>query len=138
MPRDQTQEDVEFARDTRDTAETLLRAYGTGELQYARAVGTTFRGLDNAASLNDVTAWRVRNDDSADSAGGAAETGDDDAPVRVGDVTVIWELSGGAGTLRCTYRLELRNDSADNTTDNGRSGERWYLASIGVPTEAVT
>lgn len=134
VPRDLTSEDSEFARDTRDTVTTLLRAYAMGDLQYARAPGTSFRGLDNAVELTDVDVWRTRAGNSTE------ETGGEDERVRVGDVTVTWALSGDAGTLRCTYRVELRNDATGATdgTNTGTGGGRWYLASIEVPTEAVT
>jgi hypothetical protein len=113
---------------------TLLGAYATGELQYARAAGTLFTGLDRAAVLEDVTSWRVHDPHSAtDGTGGGA--GDGGEQVRAGDVTVTFALSGGAGTLRCTYRVELR---ADNGQQGSQPDGRWYLASIGVPTEAVT
>jgi hypothetical protein len=134
VPRDSTSEDSQFVRDTRDTVMTLLGAYASGDLQYARAVGTSFRGLDKAATLMDVTAWRVDDNHDADGAGR------DGAPVRVGDVTVTWSVSGDAGTLRCTYRVELRNDDTTGGAGDGVAGGnsgRWYLASIGVATEAV-
>jgi hypothetical protein len=115
VPGGSTAEDAGFAGQTREVITTLLRAYGSGELDYARASGTSFTGLDKAAALQEVTAWRVQQDRAGD------------ASVRLGDVTVTWVLSGGAGTLRCTYRVELRGD-----------GGRWYLASIGAATEAVT
>jgi hypothetical protein len=115
VPGGSTAEDAAFAGQTREVITTLLRAYGSGELDYARASGTSFTGLDKAAALQEVTAWRVQQNPGGDGS------------VRVGDVTVTWVLSGGAGTLRCTYRVELRGD-----------GGRWYLASIGAGTEAVT
>jgi hypothetical protein len=117
VPGGSTAEDAAFAGQTREVITTLLRAYGSGELDYARASGTAFTGLDQAAAVQEVTAWRVRQH--------GTDTGE--GAVRLGDVTVTWALSGGAGTLRCTYRVELRGD-----------GGRWYLASIGVATEAVT
>ena len=109
-------EDAAFAHDSHDVITTLLHAYGTGDLDYARAAGTTFAGLTDAAELDTITAWRVR-----------ALAPDADSSARTGDVTVTWVLSGGAGTLTCTYRVELHQDAG-----------RWYLASIGPPTGAVT
>jgi Conjugative transposon protein TcpC len=122
------EEDARFARDTREVITTLMRAYGSGELQYARAEGTSFSGLNNAVELVDVLSWRVHASNATDMSGGAGGGGED--RVRVGGVTVMWSLSGGAGMLRCTYRVELRAD------DGGRG--RWYLASIGASPEAVT
>ena len=107
--------DAAFAQSTRDTVTTLLRSYGTGDLAYGRASGTSFSGLNNAAALDTVSEWRVAE----------VHTGHDDA-VRVGDATVTWALSGGAGTLTATYRVELR-----------RSDDRWYLASLAAEIEAV-
>lgn len=137
VPSTSTAEDARFARDTRGTVTTLLRSYGTGELQYARWAGTAFAGLDNAAVLDDITSWRVHDPHSAtDGAdGGTGGSGDEGERVRAGDVTVMWALSGGAGALRCTYRVELR---ADTSHHGGAQDGRWYLATIGVPTEAVT
>lgn len=132
VPQESTAEDSEFARNTRETVRTLLRAYATGDLQYARAAGTSFRGLDNAVELTDVDVWRTRSGNSTD------ETGRSDERVRVGDVTVTWALSGDAGTLRCTYRVELRHDGTPGANGGGGAGGRWYLASVEVPTEAVT
>ena len=132
VPQDSTSEDGEFAQDTRDTVATLLRAYASGDLQYARAPGTSFRGLDNAVELADIVTWRTQTQNSADESGGEGER------VRVGDVTVTWVLSGDAGTLRCTYRVELRTDGTHGINGDSGAGGRWYLASIGVPTEAVT
>lgn len=108
--------DIAFAQSTQDTLSTLLRAYGTGELDYARAAGTSFSGLNQAARLEAVTGWRVRNLDL-----GA------EGSTRVGDATVTWALSGGAGKLTCSYRIELKNDSG-----------RWYLSSVGAETEVVS
>lgn len=107
--------DSAFAQGTQDTVTTLLRAYGSGELDYARADGTTFTGLDNAATVDSVGAWRVRTLGEGD-----------DPDTRVGHATVTWLLSGGAGKLTCSYRIELRSSSG-----------RWYLASITVETEVV-
>jgi hypothetical protein len=123
---DASEEDARFARDTRGVITTLMRAYGTGELQYARAEGTSFSGLNGAVELVDVLAWRAYPS-NADGKGGGKGGGD---AVRVGDVTVTWSLSGGAGTLRCTYRVELRADAG--------GGGRWYLASIGAAPVAVS
>jgi hypothetical protein len=110
--QESAQEDAGFARDTRGTITTLIKAYGSGELQYARAAGTAFTGLDHAASLEEIISWRVLD----------PETTEGSESVRVGEVTLNWALSGDAGTLRCTYRVELRED-----------GGRWYLAAIGAP-----
>lgn len=108
--------DTAFAQGTQDILTTLLRSYGTGELDYARASGTSFTGLDHAAVLDSVTGWRVRSLDPG--AEGSA---------RVGDATVTWALSGGAGKLTCSYRIELANDSG-----------RWYLSSVSAETEVVS
>jgi hypothetical protein len=120
---DTAAEDGAFARDTREVITTLVRAYSTGELTYARAPNTSFTGLGNAATVEAVTAWRAREPGSDEGTGRVDGT---DGSVRAGDVTVTWALSGGAGTVTCTYRVELRGD-----------GGRWYLASIGAATEAV-
>jgi hypothetical protein len=107
--------DAAFAQSTRDTVTTLLRSYGTSDLAYGRASGTSFAGLGNAATLDTVSEWRVAE----------VHTGQDNN-VRVGDATVTWALSGGAGTLTATYRVELR-----------RADDRWYLASLSAEIEAV-
>lgn len=123
---DAAAEDGAFARDTREVITTLVRAYGTGELTYARAPNTSFTGLGDAATVEAVTAWRVREPDGGTDEGSDQGADGADGLVRAGDVTVTWALSGGAGTVTCTYRVELRGD-----------GGRWYLASIGAATEAV-
>jgi hypothetical protein len=115
------EEDGAFARDTRATVTTLLRAYGTGELTYARGPDTSFTGLNNAATVAAITQWRVQKPSDTNDSGSTSSA---DGTVRAGDVTVTWALSGDAGTLTCTYRVELYRD-----------GGRWYLASIGAVTE---
>jgi hypothetical protein len=115
LPSSSSAGDTTFAQSTQDTLATLLRSYGTGELDYARAAGTSFTGLNQAATLESVSAWRVRNLDP-----GA------EGSTRVGDATVTWALSGGAGKLTCSYRIELTNDSG-----------RWYLSSVDAETEVV-
>ncbi|TQM01676.1 conjugative transposon protein TcpC [Pseudonocardia kunmingensis] len=107
--------DATYAQETRDTITKLLDAYGSGELEFIRAGGTTFEGLGGAAALGTVTNWRVADFDDGD-----------DASIRVGDVTVTWELPGNS-SLACSYRVELKN--ADG---------RWYLLSIGAETEEVS
>lgn len=116
LPDSSSAGDTAFAQSTQDTLTTLLRSYGTGELDYARASGTSFIGLDQAAALDSVTAWRVKTLDR-----GA------DGSTRVGDATVTWALSGGAGKLTCSYRIELTSDSG-----------RWYLGSVDAETEVVS
>ena len=108
--------DAAFAQSTRDTVTALLRSYGTGDLGYARASGTGFSGLDKAAVLDSLGDWRV-----------AAVADDQDPAVRVGDATVTWVFSGGAGKVTATYRVELR-----------RQDDRWYLASISAESEEPT
>ncbi|MGH3833582.1 MAG: hypothetical protein ACRDRS_24625 [Pseudonocardiaceae bacterium] len=116
LPGTSSAGDTTLAQGTQDTLTTLLRSYGTGELDYARATGTSFTGLDHAAALEGVTEWRVRSLDQGT-----------DGSTRVGDATVTWALSGGAGKLTGSYRIELRNDSG-----------RWYLSSVGAETEVVS
>jgi hypothetical protein len=94
---------------------TLLRAYGTGDLSYGRATGTTFTGLNNVAVLDSLTDWRVAP---------LREGGD--GSTRVGDATVKWTLSGGAGKLQASYRVELK-----------KQDDRWYLSAISAETEEV-
>lgn len=106
--------DTTYARDTRSTITTLLRAYGAGDLEFVRAAGTSFDGLDNAAALDNVVAWRVAN-----------VVDGTDPSTRVGAATVVWQLPD-SGKLSCTYRVELKSD-------NGR----WYLLSIGAEMEDV-
>lgn len=116
VPRDANNGDATFATSTRDTVTTLLRAYGTGDLGYGRASGTTYTGLDKAAALENLSDWRA-----ATLADGA------DGSTRVGDATVTWVLSGGAGKLSATYRVELK-----------KQDDRWYLSAISAETEEVS
>ena len=43
----------------------------------------------------------------------------DDPALRSGDVTVLWNLRGGAGQLRCSYRIQL-----------AQRENRWLLQQI--------
>lgn len=127
VPDSSAEEDGAFARSTRATVTTLLRAYGSGELTYARGQGTSFTGLNNAATVEAITQWRVQKLSDTTNDSGSTSNGDGaDGTVRAGEVTVTWALSGDAGTLTCTYRVELYRD-----------GGRWYLASIGAVMAAV-
>lgn len=96
--------DDTLAHATQDTLGRLLGSYGTGDLSYARASGSRLSGLDGAATLASVQRWHV-----------APGTG----PRRSGDATVTWNLSGGAGQLTSTYRVNLE-----------RQSDRWYLAGL--------
>ena len=107
--------DAGTAAATRDTVERLLRAYGSGDLEFVRAAGAGFAGLNGAAELHAVTGWRV-----AELADGT------DGSTRVGDVTVTWTLPAAAGRLTCSYRIELQH----------REG-RWYLAGISPAIEEI-
>lgn len=124
VPDTSVDEDGTFARNTRATVTTLLRAYGSGDLTYARGPDTRFTGLNQAATVAAVTQWRVQKAGDTNNNGGGDGA---DGTVRSGDVTVTWALSGAAGTLTCTYRVELYRD-----------GGRWYLASIGAVAEVAT
>lgn len=106
--------DDQLAAATRETTSRLLGAYGSGDLSYARASGTTFTGLDGAARLGQVQQWRVA----------PSEPGADPAQRR-GDATVTWDLAGG-GHLTCPYLVDLRQNDG-----------RWYLAGISAETEDI-
>lgn len=108
--------DAQFAAATKEAVARLLTAYGTGDLEFVRAAGTGFAGLDQAAELESVTGWRV-----ARVAQGA------DPGRRVGDVTVSWALAGDAGRLSCSYRVELL-----------RRDDRWYLAAVSPVIDEVS
>lgn len=123
VPDSATPDDTAFAQRTRGVIDTLLHAYGTGELGYARAAGTTFSGLDGGAELQDVSSWRTEPAGANHSVDG---TDGMDGTNRHGDVTVTWNLADSAGALTCTYVVELRRDA-----------DRWYLASIGPPIQAA-
>lgn len=114
---------AELADTTRGGVRTLLTSYARGDLTYARAAGTGFTGLSGAAELTSVTSWRARP--AQDTAVGG-ERSVQGAVAAAGDVTVVWNLPGGA-SLTCSYRIELDRDAG-----------RWYLADITVLTEAVT
>ncbi|WP_198047673.1 conjugal transfer protein [Kutzneria sp. 744] len=105
-----------FAAATKDTVSTLLRAYATGQLDYARAAGTTFAGLASTAALDSVQTWRAPT-----VAPGAQAT------TRTGDATVTWALSGGAGKLTCSYLITLQQQD-----------QRWFLAAVSPETEGVS
>lgn len=109
-------DDDGFATATKDTVGTLLRAYATGQLDYARAANTTFAGLSSTAALDSVQAWRV----PTVAAGTPATT-------RAGDATVTWALSGGAGKLTCSYLITLQQQD-----------QRWFLAAVSPETEGVS
>lgn len=109
-------EDATFAQSTQDTVTMLLSSYGTGDLSYSRAAGTTYSGLGGAATVQQLRQWRV-----APVAPGA------DASRRRGDATVTWALSGGAGQLTCSYVVDLQAAQG-----------RWYLAGVSAETAEVT
>ncbi|CRK59297.1 SLV.18 [Alloactinosynnema sp. L-07] len=85
--------DADFSADTTVVVSKLLTAYGTGDLEFVRAAGAGFLGLDGAAELAELDEWRVAP--KADNSG-----------VRIGTATVRWRLPGDA-TLACTYRIAI-------------------------------
>lgn len=89
-------EDTEASRVTAATVGKLIGAYGSGDLEFVRGPGSTFTGLAGMVTGGQVLIWRM-----AKSATGS------DPSLRAGDVTVLWSLPGGAGQLRCSYRILL-------------------------------
>jgi len=89
-------EDIEAGRATADTVGKLIAAYGSGDLEFVRGPDSTFQGLAGMVTTGQVQAWRMAR----------IETGDDPS-LRIGDVTVLWTLPGGAGRLRSSYRIQL-------------------------------
>jgi hypothetical protein len=99
--------DSTFATQTREVVRKLLGAYGSGELEFVRAAGTDFLGLDGTAELVELTDWKV-----------AALTQGQHESTRVGTASVRWRLPGES-TVSCAYRVELKQGDG-----------RWLLASI--------
>lgn len=99
--------DSALAAETREVVRKLLSAYGSGELEFVRAAGTEFLGLDGAAELGELTDWKV-----------AALSHGQQQGTRVGTATVRWRLPGES-TVSCAYRVELKQGDG-----------RWLLASI--------
>ena len=89
-------EDTDTGRATAGTVQKLITAYGSGDLEFMRGPGSDFTGLAGMVTGGHVESWRM----AKVAAGG-------DPAVRAGDVTVLWTLAGGAGQLRCNYRIEL-------------------------------
>ncbi len=89
-------EDTDTGRATADTVGKLISAYGSGDLEFVRGQGSTFAGLGEMVTGGQVQSWRMAK----------LGTGDDPT-LRSGDVTVLWTLTGGAGELRCSYRIQL-------------------------------
>ena len=86
----------------------LIAAYGSGDLEFVRGPGSTFTGLAGMVTSGQVQSWRM-----AKTRPGA------DPSLRSGDVTVLWTLPGGAGQLRCSYRIQL-----------AQRENRWLLQQI--------
>jgi hypothetical protein len=89
-------EDTEASRVTAATVSKLISAYGSGDLEFVRGPGSSFTGLAGMVAGGQVLSWRM-----AKAAAGAEPS------FRAGDVTVLWSLPGGAGQLRCSYRILL-------------------------------
>ena len=101
-------EDTDTGRATADTVGKLITAYGSGDLEFVRGPGSTFTGLAGTVTGGQVQSWRM------------AKLGPGDDPsLRSGDVTVLWSLPGGAGQLRCSYRIQL-----------AQRENRWLLQQI--------
>ena len=100
--------DTTFTQATTETVNALMSAYGTGNLQFVRGSGTTFTGLNGAATLQSVLSWQATTPPP-----GA------DPTLRDGDVTVAWTLPGSAGVLTSRYHLQLIQQA-----------DRWLLQSI--------
>ena len=107
-------EDTETGRVTAGTVQKLITAYGSGDLEFMRGPGSEFTGLAGMVTGAQVESWRM----AKVSAGG-------DPAVRAGDVTVLWTLGGGAGQLRCGYRIVLVQQE-----------NRWLLQEITPSLEA--
>ena len=89
-------QDTDTGRATADTVGKLIAAYGSGDLEFVRGPGSPFAGLAGTVSGGQVQSWRM-----------ARIGAGDDPSLRSGDVTVLWSLRGGAGQLRCSYRIQL-------------------------------
>ena len=95
-------------RATADTVSKLITAYGSGDLEFVRGPGSSFTGLAGMVTGGQVLSWRM-----------AKARGRGDPSLRAGDVTVLWTLPGGAGQLRCSYRILL-----------AQRENRWLLQQI--------
>ena len=89
-------EDTDTGQATAPTVNKLITAYGSGDLEFVRGPGSDFTGLGGMVTSGRVESWRMAK----------LPTGGDPA-TRAGDVTVLWTLPGGAGQLRCSYRIQL-------------------------------
>lgn len=89
-------EDADTGRATADTVDKLIAAYTSGDMEFVRGPGSTFTGLTGMVTAGQVQSWRM-----------AKTQPHRDPSLRSGDVTVLWTLPGGAGQLRCTYRIDL-------------------------------
>lgn len=101
-------EDTDTGRVTADTVGKLLTAYGSGDLEFVRGPGSSFTGLAGMVTGGQTQSWRM-----------AKIGAGDDPSLRSGDVTVLWSLRGGAGQLRCSYRIQL-----------AQRENRWLLQQI--------
>jgi len=101
-------EDTATGRATADTVNKLVAAYGSGDLEFARGPGSTFTGLAGMVTAGQVQSWRI-----------AKVRAGEDPSLRSGDVSVLWTLPGGAGQLRCSYRIQL-----------AQRENRWLLQQI--------
>ena len=77
--------DDAFGTSTGTVMSTLMQAYGSGQLEFTRAPGTTFAGLSGQVTSGRVTAWTPALADPAT------------PQTRSGLVTTTWTLPGGAG-----------------------------------------
>ena len=106
--RQVSQDDVATRDATAGTIAKLATAYGAGDLEFVRAPGTRFTGLSGAVTSGAVQSWRVTTPTPAA-----------DPASRVGDLTVVWTLPSGGGSLRCAYRVTIVNLDG-----------RWLLAAV--------
>ena len=87
--------DDAFGTSTGTVTSTLMQAYGSGQLGFTRAPGTTFSGLSGQVTSGRLTAWTPAQADPAT------------PQTRSGLVTTTWTLPEGAGALSCRYWISI-------------------------------
>ncbi|MCK2239981.1 MULTISPECIES: conjugal transfer protein [unclassified Crossiella] len=115
LPSSNSNEDATFGTTTREIVLRQLRSYSEGELEFVRASGSSFTGLQRLATLDRLIRWQ------------AVTEADANAHTRIGVATVTWQIAGGVGKITGSYRVELK-----------RQSDRWFLAGVTAEMGATT